>query len=42
VPSWGIKKYKNARDILLEQGVIKLVHKGGHYEGDASLYELAG
>jgi hypothetical protein len=42
VPSWGIKKYKNARDILLEQGVINLVHKGGHYEGDASLYELVG
>jgi len=41
IEGWSKRTYIRARSVLIECGVLKCVHQGGHHIGDASKYRLA-
>jgi len=41
IPDWDCRRYRAARDELIECGLITLVHKGGRGIGDVSRYAFA-
>lgn len=40
IPGWGVKRYRHARNALVEAGAISIVHQGGRYESDASMFRF--
>lgn len=40
-PKWSVKRYRAARQELLDAGLLALVRKGGRHGNDPSMYRLA-
>ncbi len=40
IPGWGRKRYETARDWLVANGFLVVVHTGGHHRGDISRFQL--
>jgi hypothetical protein len=38
IPGWGKKRYRDARQTLLDRGYLVLVHQGGSKLGDPSMF----
>jgi hypothetical protein len=41
IPGWSARRYRKARDVLLERGFLTERHKGGRGSGDPDLFSLA-